>query len=209
MFLICKQVTLRLKGHGMGSTRCCIFPPTIFYVLSKVNEDGSYIVVYRSETAPGDTPSWLPVTISIRSLCNGDKDRGLQFHFFQEGFNGYHTSLGFVLTSVNRMRGAPEGSTVKLLGKNGKVCRYAFRFSYIYIQYQKCNVSESSFLLHEPLCASHLDRSWLAIIIWWSKVIGMGYNDNFFLTRCRYLTRTWFVKKRKNYRCNMFHYSVF
>ncbi|CAL8088558.1 unnamed protein product [Orchesella dallaii] len=104
----------------MGSTRCCIFPPTIFYVLSKVNEDGSYIVVYRSETAPGDTPSWLPVTISIRSLCNGDKDRGLQFHFYQEGFNGYHTSLGFVLTSVNRMRGAPEGSTVKLLGKNGK-----------------------------------------------------------------------------------------
>lgn len=113
---------MRLKGHGLGSTRCCIFPPAIFYILSKVNEDGSYIVVYRSEASPGDSPTWLPVTISIRSLCNGDKDRGLQFHFFQEGFNGYHSSLGYILTSVNRMKSTPEGSHIKLIGKNGKVC---------------------------------------------------------------------------------------
>lgn len=115
------QVTLRLKGHALGSSRCCIFPPAVFYILSKINEDGSYIVVYRSEAVPGDSPVWLPVTISIRSLCNGDKDRGLQFHFFQEGFNGYHTSLGFALTSVNRMKAAQKGAHVKLIGKNGKV----------------------------------------------------------------------------------------
>lgn len=124
-----QQVTLRLKGQGLGSTRCCIFPSAIFYILSKVNEDGSYIVVYRSESSAGDTPSWLPVTISIRSLCNGDKDRGLQFHFFQEGFNGYHTSLGYILTTVNRMKSSPDGSHVKLIGKNGKVleCWKKFR----------------------------------------------------------------------------------
>lgn len=131
IFQICcsfffQQVTLRLKGQGLGSTRCCIFPSSIFYILSKVNEDGSYIVVYRSEGSPGDTPSWLPVTISIRSLCNGDKDRGLQFHFFQEGFNGYHTSLGYILTSVNRMKSSPDGSHVKLIGKNGKVSKRMF-----------------------------------------------------------------------------------
>lgn len=63
------QVTLTLKGHAMGSSRCCILTPSVFYTLSKATEAGSFTVVYRSEVSEGENPIWSPMTISIRSLC--------------------------------------------------------------------------------------------------------------------------------------------
>jgi hypothetical protein len=59
----------------MGKAVCCIFQPKIFFVLSKINESGSYIVVYRSEEATGRNPVWQSATISMRTLANGDKGK--------------------------------------------------------------------------------------------------------------------------------------
>lgn len=106
----------------MGKTKFCMFPPKIFFVLSKINESGSYTIVYRSEACPGKSPCWRSATIPLRTLCNGDKDRTLQFHIFQVGLNGYHSSLGMYFTTVHKMVGLVgnlEG--VKLTGKNGLV----------------------------------------------------------------------------------------
>lgn len=89
----------------MGRAICCVFQPKLFYVLSKINESGTYIVVYRSEEAPGTNPTWQSATISMRSLANGDKDRCLQLQVFQVGINGYHRQILFyflVFVSVIR-----------------------------------------------------------------------------------------------------------
>ncbi|XP_021946651.2 copine-9 [Folsomia candida] len=114
-----EEVTLTLKGHAMGSSRCCILTPSVFYTLSKATEAGSFTVVYRSEVSEGENPIWSPMTISIRSLCNGDKDRGVQFQFCRVGFNGYHTTIGFVYTTFNKMKALAERQGIKLVGKNG------------------------------------------------------------------------------------------
>lgn len=118
------QVTLKLQGNCMGSARCCIFQPKIFYVLSKINESGNYTIVYRSEAATGCHPTWRSATISMRSLSNGDKDRCLQIQVWQVGFNGYHKSLGVYHTTVNKMQSLIGKEGLKLAGKNGLVSKY-------------------------------------------------------------------------------------
>ena len=105
----------------MGSTLCCFIAPKIFYVLSKTNETGLYTVVCRSDPARGENPNWKSTTISMRSLCNGDKDRGIQIESFQVGMNGYHTLLGVVHTTVNQMMGLVGREGLKLTGKDGSV----------------------------------------------------------------------------------------
>lgn len=114
------QATLKLQGVNMGRAVCCVFQPKFFYVLSKINENGNYTIVYRSEEAPGTSPIWASATISMRSLA-GDKDRCLQLQVWQVGFNGYHKSLGFYYTTVNKMQSLIGKEGVKLAGKNGLV----------------------------------------------------------------------------------------
>jgi len=138
-----------MKGQDMGTTRCCIFPAEVFFVLSKINEAGNYTIVYRSEAVPvmGENVIWMPATLSMRSLCNGDKDRGLQIQFFQVGFNGYHSSLGFLYTTVNKLKALGSrcdsdnggGEPVRLVGKNGTVSPFLlflFLFKYKFFFWQ-------------------------------------------------------------------------
>ena len=114
---------MKLEGVSMGSSSaCCILTPKVFFELSKINEMGKYIIVYRSELSLGDTPSWEPFTLTMRSICNGDKDRGLRLQCLQEGLNGYHSSLGSLYTTVNKLAeiaGVQDG--VPLLGSDNRV----------------------------------------------------------------------------------------
>jgi len=111
----------------MGKPRCCVFAQKIFYVLSKTNESGNYTVVYRSELQVGESPIWNGATIPIRSLNNGDKDRCLQIECFQWGLNGYHSSLGLLYTTVNKMESLVDQEPVKLVGKNGLVSLFTLK----------------------------------------------------------------------------------
>lgn len=116
----------------MGRTKFCMFPPKVFFVLSKSTESGNYTIVYRSEACPGKSPTWRLATIPLRTLCNGDKERTLQFRVFQVGLNGYHTSLGMLFTTVNKMGALVGSEGVKLTGKNGVVSDFlVFSFAYI------------------------------------------------------------------------------
>ncbi|CAL8097154.1 unnamed protein product [Orchesella dallaii] len=128
-----EEVTLKVQGFSMGRTKFCMFPPKIFFVLSKINESGTYTIVYRSEACQGKSPIWRPATIPLRTLCNGDKDRTLQFHVFQVGINGYHSSLGMLFTTVNKMVQLVGNESVKLTGKNGLEKPATFKFAQVNI----------------------------------------------------------------------------
>ncbi|OXA64514.1 Copine-5 [Folsomia candida] len=127
-----EEATLKLQGVNMGRAVCCVFQPKFFYVLSKINENGNYTIVYRSEEAPGTSPIWASATISMRSLA-GDKDRCLQLQVWQVGFNGYHKSLGFYYTTVNKMQSLIGKEGVKLAGKNGLEKESSLRFIQVMI----------------------------------------------------------------------------
>jgi hypothetical protein len=46
------------------------------------------------------------------------------------GFNGYHSNLGFVYTTVNKMKELGETrQTIKLVGKNGTVSPHLFKIA--------------------------------------------------------------------------------
>ena len=109
----------------MGSSFFCVLPRKIFFEMCKVNESGKYIVIHRSEVScNGESPTWKPFTLTMRSICNGDKDRSLRIQCFQEGFNGYHSSLGFLHTTVNKLVEMKEREDgLPLVGSNNKVRR--------------------------------------------------------------------------------------
>lgn len=47
-----------------------------FLIISRSNEDGSYSIVLKSETAHGtQNPTWNPFEISATTLCNADFER--------------------------------------------------------------------------------------------------------------------------------------
>ncbi|CAG7726970.1 unnamed protein product, partial [Allacma fusca] len=104
----------------MGSSflGCC--RSQIFYTISKINEAGKYILVSKSQSCPGTEPDWGVVTMSISTVCNGDKDRKLRMEFFIEGFQD--TSIGSVYASVNRLVSSAGvgGESLPVQGQDGK-----------------------------------------------------------------------------------------
>jgi len=104
----------------MGSRFFGLFLPSVFYVISKANEVGAYTVVYRSETIRGENPNWKSNTISMRSLCNGDKERCLQIQCWKEGLNGYHKLIGTTVTTVNQLMTMLGSEGMQLSGQKGK-----------------------------------------------------------------------------------------
>lgn len=119
-----------------GSYLMGMFKSSIFFTLSKITESGNYTIVYRSPEVKGPNPSWPPVTISMRTLANGDKDRCLRIEVWKSGVNGYHKSLGIVHTTVSKML-ADLRQKIWITGNNGKVSNYLGTWL-IYIIRQKC-----------------------------------------------------------------------
>lgn len=116
------EVTLKLGGSSVGVMSCCVFPPTVFYTLSKVNEANKYVVVHRSETVPGPETTWKPLVVSVRSLCNGDLERGLKVDCYEEKYNGAHKLVGTYHTNLRGLLDHSGTGGVKL-GLSGKVSK--------------------------------------------------------------------------------------
>lgn len=113
------EVTLKFGGNEMGSTTCCIFRPSIIYTISKLNDAGKSVVVHRSERFTGRNPTWQPVTVSVRSLCNGDKDRVLKIECYENQFSGTSRFIGQCSTNLNQLSELGTGG-IRLLQKDGK-----------------------------------------------------------------------------------------
>lgn len=117
IFICFIQVTLRLGANGIGQSSCCLFRPKTFFVLSKINDARKYVIVQRSNSATGSDPTWNSQCITMRSLCNGDQDRGLKIECFQEKMNGSHKLIGYCHTTLNNMITLGTGG-IKLMSPN-------------------------------------------------------------------------------------------
>eukprot|EP01039_Chlorochromonas_danica_P004770 gene4770-5230_t len=78
-----------------------------FLVVSRMNEDGSYTVVWKSIKIDNSlNPRWGEAKISMSRLCNQDLDRPLKIEFFDWDSNGKHETMGEVKTSVRSLLNA-------------------------------------------------------------------------------------------------------
>ncbi|OXA46122.1 copine-8 [Folsomia candida] len=128
-----EEVIFKLEGYSMsGSYLMGMFKSSIFFTLSKITESGNYTIVYRSPEVKGPNPSWPPVTISMRTLANGDKDRCLRIEVWKSGVNGYHKSLGIVHTTVSKML-ADLRQKIWITGNNGKESKSSIKFTQLSI----------------------------------------------------------------------------
>ena len=84
-----------------------------FYKISRVNEDGSYALVWQSETIMNDlSPNFKPRQIQVQKLCNGDYFRPLRIEFYDWDADGTHDFMGLVDTTLKEMCdgvGKPSG----------------------------------------------------------------------------------------------------
>lgn len=113
------EVTLKFGGNEIGTATCCIFSPVLQYTISKLNDAGKSVVVHRSEKVSSRNPTWLPITISVRSLCNGDKERTLKVDCYEVLFNGTNRFMGYCSTNLNQLVELGTGG-IRLLQKDGK-----------------------------------------------------------------------------------------
>lgn len=81
--------------------------------ISRVNEDGSYTVVHRTEVVKKTlNPTWRPFMITARSLCNGDYDRSIKFECFDWDSDGGHDFIGEFTTNLRELSRGPCSSNL-------------------------------------------------------------------------------------------------
>lgn len=81
--------------------------------ISRVNEDGSYTVVHRTEVVMKTlNPTWRPFMITARSLCNGDYDRSIKFECFDWDSDGGHDFIGEFTTNLRELSRGPCSSNI-------------------------------------------------------------------------------------------------
>lgn len=72
-----------------------------FLTISKAMENGTWVVVHRTEVVMRDLcPSWAALSLPISSLCGGDRSRGIKFTVEDWNKSGDHEHIGQVTTSV-------------------------------------------------------------------------------------------------------------
>ena len=107
----CKLTALlKFSAEHLPSSFFGFFRPNSFLVFSRSNEGGTYSVVAKSETVHGVRPSWKPLNISVRTLCNGDFDRAIKVDCYNYSRSGAHSLIGSCFTSFSEFVGA-ESST--------------------------------------------------------------------------------------------------
>eukprot|EP01031_Cornospumella_fuschlensis_P028727 gene28727-34679_t len=91
-----------------------------FITMSRMNEDGSHTVVWKSEVIDNSlNPRWKEVAISVVQLCNNDLHRPIILEVFDQDSSGKHESMGSVQTSLDELLGK-NGQPIPLVEKKGK-----------------------------------------------------------------------------------------
>lgn len=105
----CKQVVemqFRASSLSKKSWFCQNDP---FLVMSRSNEDGTHSVVAKTEKAVStQNPLWRPITIRVRTLCNGDYDRSIKVDCYDHKSNGNHKLIGSFHTSLRQLSRGPK-----------------------------------------------------------------------------------------------------
>ena len=79
-----------------------------FMEISKVNQNGAFSHVHRTETVDNDlNPVWESIKIDVSKLCNCDYTRQLKFDVFDEDFGGKNDFIGSFLTTLQTLIAGP------------------------------------------------------------------------------------------------------
>lgn len=82
----------------------------VFFVLSRQLQSGEYTPVYRSEVLGREEKKFRPVTRDIAAITAGVEDKLLRLELFQFSTRGSHIRLGFMQTSLDKLRKTPKHS---------------------------------------------------------------------------------------------------
>jgi len=108
------QIMLQLGGKGLKNCDGWFGKSDPFIVISRMNEDGTWTVVWKSEVVMNDlSPIFKTSQIQVQKLCNGDYHRPLKMEFFDWDSDGGHDTMGFVetsLASIIESVGKPSGN---------------------------------------------------------------------------------------------------
>jgi hypothetical protein len=76
-----------------------------FLTFYRANEDNSFTVVHRTEHIMSTlNPQWKPITISLKTLCNGDYDRSIKIECYDWNASGNHELIGQFITNVRELK---------------------------------------------------------------------------------------------------------
>ena len=88
-----------------------------FYIISKGMPSGQFTVVHRSEVIKNNlNPTWRPLNVFIRDLCNNDYEKTLKIEVYDEDSDGGHDLIGICATDLNTLKlSASQGSKHPLI----------------------------------------------------------------------------------------------
>lgn len=106
----CKQIVqMQLAAENLPRSICGLFRPDPFLVIARSNEDGTFSVVIKSEPVRSTkSPSWLPINMRVRTLCNGDYERTIKIDCYDSRSNGKHVLIGSCYTSLRELCASTE-----------------------------------------------------------------------------------------------------
>ncbi|CAG2121477.1 unnamed protein product, partial [Medioppia subpectinata] len=121
----CKQI-VQMQFRAKSLTKLSwIWRNDPFLVFSRSNEDGTYSVVMKSEPVYStQSPLWMPITMRVRSLCNGDYDRTIKIDCFDYRSNGDHRLIGTCYTSLQRLTQGPNDNKYPVVNPKKKNKNY-------------------------------------------------------------------------------------
>lgn len=93
-----------------------------FLRLSRVNEDGGAIPVFKTEVVMNSlNPSWRPIVTSMQRLCNGDPYRPVLLECFDWDKDGSHDLIGTCRTTLDDLsKRAASGERLHLINASKK-----------------------------------------------------------------------------------------
>lgn len=97
----CKQrFQFQFKANQLEKL-CWIIRNDPFLVFARSNEDGSFSVVHKTEVAHStQNPKWHLISLTGRTLCNGDYDRTIKIDCYDSRSDGDHKLIGSCHTSL-------------------------------------------------------------------------------------------------------------
>lgn len=87
-------------------------PHRVFFVLSRQLQSGDYTAVYRSEVLGKDEKKFKTVSRNTSAVTAGVDDKLLRLELFQYNPRGPHMKLGFMQTSVDKLKSTAHGSSL-------------------------------------------------------------------------------------------------
>ncbi|XP_071816097.1 copine-8-like isoform X1 [Apostichopus japonicus] len=142
----CKdQATLTFKGTKLDK-KDFLGKSDPFLVFYRCNEDNSYTIVHRTEVKKNTlNPTWSPIILLVRALCNGDYDRTIKVECYDWDNDGSsHDLIGEFTTN---MRQFAEGrNTFEVINPKKKAKKKSYKHSGT-IELQNCVIEKQhSFL---------------------------------------------------------------